>query len=127
MAVRCRNLPGRCMPEFVEIELSHVSLSRDDRRVLRDVSWRIRNGERWVLFGENGAGKTQLLKLLAGDVWPTPDGLEHRRYRRGNEVFAEPYGVKQEIAYVGAERQDKYERYGWDFTVSEVVGTGIHR
>lgn len=119
--------PGTRLREFVEIELKHVSLSRNDRPVLRDVSWKIRAGERWVLFGDNGAGKTQLLKLLAGDVWPTPDGRERRRYRWRGERFDEPYGVKQEIAYVGAERQDKYERYGWDFTVSEVVGTGVHR
>jgi hypothetical protein len=35
--------------------------------------------------------------------------------------------VQEEIAYVGAERQDKYERYAWDFTVRQVIGTGLHR
>jgi molybdate transport system ATP-binding protein len=35
--------------------------------------------------------------------------------------------VKEEIAYVGAERQDKYERYAWDFTVRQVIGTGLQR
>jgi molybdate transport system ATP-binding protein len=111
----------------LEIELRHVSLSRSERRVLRDVSWRIRPGERWLLFGANGAGKSQLLKLLAGDVWPTPDGRVRRRYRWRGERFDDPYGIKEQIAYVGAERQDKYERYGWDFPVTDLIGTGIHR
>src|SRR5262249_42211753 len=31
------------------------------------------------------------------------------------------------IAYVGPERQDKYERYGWNHTVAQVVGTGLYR
>ena len=115
------------MRHFVDIQLRNVDLSRNDRAVLRDVSWRIRPGERWVLSGANGAGKSQLLKLLAGDVWPTPTGRESRLYRWKGEKFDDPYGVKQEIAYVGAERQDKYERYGWDLTVSEIIGSGIFR
>lgn len=95
--------------------------------MLRDVSWHIRSGQRWLLVGANGAGKTQLLKLLAGDVWPTPTAHESRRYDWHGQSFTEPFGVKDEIAYLGAERQDKYARYGWDFTVAAVVGTGIHR
>lgn len=113
--------------KYVEIELRAVSLARNDRPVLNELSWRIRPGERWLLMGANGAGKTQLLKLIAGDVWPTPTGLESRIYRWQGQTFPEPDGVKDEIAYVGAERQDKYDRYGWDFRVSDVVGTGIYR
>jgi molybdate transport system ATP-binding protein len=112
---------------YVEARLRDVSLSRNERTVFRDVSWRIRPGERWLLMGPNGAGKTQLLKLLAGDVWPTPTGRESQTYRWRGRIYPEPYIVKDEIAYVGAERQDKYEHYDWDFRVANLVGTGIHR
>jgi len=95
--------------------------------VLRDVSWRIQAGQRWLLVGGNGAGKTQLLKLLAGSVWPKPTGRELRRYRFQGETFDMPAGVADEIAYVGAERQDRYEHYDWNFRAREVVGTGIQR
>jgi ATP-binding cassette, subfamily B, bacterial len=43
----------------------------DPRWVLRDVSMRIRPGERLALVGENGAGKTTLTKLLARLYDPT--------------------------------------------------------
>jgi ATP-binding cassette, subfamily B, bacterial len=43
----------------------------DSRWVLRDVSMRIRPGERLALVGENGAGKTTLTKLLARLYDPT--------------------------------------------------------
>ncbi len=127
-----RAIPGPApraseLRQFVDIQLRHVSLSRSECPVLRDVSWRIRPGERWVLVGANGAGKSQLLKLIAGDVWPAPDGRGARVYRWKGETFDQPVGVKQEIAYVGAERQDKYERYGWDFTVTQILGTGLYR
>jgi molybdate transport system ATP-binding protein len=107
------------------VELRHIDLDRGGRRVLSGVSWRIRPGERWALLGHNGAGKTQLLKLIAGDVWPKPTRRGWRVYRIGRERQREPAGVKELIAYVGAERQDRYDRYGWNYKVEEVIGTGL--
>jgi molybdate transport system ATP-binding protein len=111
----------------VEVKLKRVHLERAGRTVLREVDWTVRPGERWVLAGGNGAGKTQLLKLISGAVWPTPTGRESRSYVWRGEEFGTPADVKEEIAYVGAERQDKYERYGWNHTVTQIVGTGLYR
>ncbi|MFO1401554.1 MAG: ATP-binding cassette domain-containing protein [Steroidobacteraceae bacterium] len=110
----------------VDVELVGVELVLGGRRILRAVDWRIRPGERWVLMGANGAGKTLLLKLLAGDVWPTAE-RGRRVYRWRGERHAEPYGVKDEIAYVGAERQDRYQHYEWNPRAAAVVGTGLTR
>ncbi len=104
-----------------------MRLDRNGRRVLEDVSWTIRPGERWVLAGANGAGKTQLLKLIAGSVWPTPTGRDVRQYRWKGERWRTPREIQDEIGYVGPERQDKYTRYGWDHSVAEIVATGIYR
>ena len=109
------------------MQLKRVRLRRAGRSVLRDVNWRIRPGERWILAGANGAGKTQLLKLVAGSIWPTPGAGETRRYLWRGELWTTPREVQEEIAYVGAERQDKYERYAWDYTVRQVIGTGLKR
>ena len=117
----------RLAPRSLTVDLEHVDLDRGGRRILRDINWRIRPGERWALLGANGAGKTQLLKLIAGDVWPTPTRRGRRSYVVGKERHGEPLGAKELIAYVGAERQDKYERYEWNLPVLELVGTGIHR
>ena len=45
----------------------------------------------------------------------------------GARAFDTPAGVADEIAYVGAERQDRYEHYEWNFRAREVVGTGLQR
>jgi molybdate transport system ATP-binding protein len=118
---------ARARARFIGVELRAIQLRLERRAVLRDLHWQIHPGERWVLLGGNGAGKTQLLKLLAGDVWPSPYRGSARLYRWRGEVLHEPYGLKAEIAYVGAERQDRYEHYGWNHRVEAVVGTGLHR
>ena len=112
---------------FLDVRLAGVHLSRGERPVLVDVSWRVRPGEHWVLVGANGAGKSQLLKLLAGDVWPSPQPRSQREYLFAGDVHTQPLDVKDEIAYLGPERQDRYERYDQDFTALAVVGTGLHR
>jgi molybdate transport system ATP-binding protein len=112
---------------FISVELRNVRLALGGKPVLRGIDWRIRPGQRWVLIGPNGSGKTQLLKLLGGDVWPSPAAAPTRRYQLRGESFEDPYGIKQEIAYLGAERQDRYEHYAWNHRVEAIVGTGLHR
>ena len=112
---------------YVEVRLANVHLEREGRTILENVNWTIRPGEHWVLAGGNGAGKSQLLKLIAGAVWPTPTGRETRQYHWRRELWPSPFEVQDEIAYVGPERQDKYVRYEWNYPVEEVVGTGLHR
>ena len=127
VARRRRNVmtASRAAARYLEVELRHIALQRDGRQVLRDVQWHIRPGERWLLRGANGAGKTQLLKLLAGDVWPQPAPGAQRLYTRDGEEYNEPWLVREEIAYLGAERQDRYEHYHWNHRAVTVVGTGL--
>ncbi len=54
---------------YVEVRLRGLALERQGRVILDDVSWTVRPGQKWVLAGGNGAGKTQLLKIIAGAVW----------------------------------------------------------
>ena len=112
----------------LEMLLHTVSVRRGGKWVLRDISWRLCPGERWALLGDNGAGKTQLLKTLSGDVWPTPDVRRNagRSYRVGRERV-DLIEAKRRVAYVGAELQDKYARYGWNLRVRDLVATGLHR
>ena len=113
------------------VSLRSLSVRRGDKWVLRDISWQLRPGERWALLGHNGAGKTQLLKLLSGDVWPTPTRASGARERparifRIGRRSIDLLDAKRRIAYIGAERQDKYARYGWNLRVRDVVATGLH-
>jgi cobalt/nickel transport system ATP-binding protein len=55
--------------------LEGVSLALNGRPVLRDVGFTVREGERVVLLGVNGCGKSSLLRLLDGLAFPTSGTL----------------------------------------------------
>lgn len=111
----------------MEVLLERLHLHRAGRPVLHEVSWRIGPGERWLVIGASGAGKTQLLKVVAGDVWPDDAEPPTRSYVVDGERHEQPADVRDEIAWLGPERQDRYERYGWNYPALDVVGTGLHR
>jgi ATP-binding cassette subfamily F protein uup len=52
------------------LELEDVTVRAGDRVLLDDVTWRIGPGDRVGLAGGNGAGKTTVLRLLAGEAAP---------------------------------------------------------
>jgi len=53
------------------IELKEVSLVRNERVLLERINWKVKSEENWVLFGKNGSGKTLLLEIIAGYLYPT--------------------------------------------------------
>jgi molybdate transport system ATP-binding protein len=111
---------------YLQVRVTGASLRRAGRRVLNGIHWEIRPRQRWILLGANGSGKTQLLKLVAGIVRPAPAPQPTLRWRLRAEWHHVRREIKHRIAYVGPERQDKYERYGWNMTAQDVVGTGLY-
>ncbi|HEU4568856.1 MAG TPA: ABC-F family ATP-binding cassette domain-containing protein [Marmoricola sp.] len=63
------------------LDLEDVSLVRGDRELLSHATWRLAPGERVGIVGVNGAGKTSVLRLLAGELSPTGG-----RVKRGRTV-----------------------------------------
>jgi phospholipid/cholesterol/gamma-HCH transport system ATP-binding protein len=53
------------------IVLQNVSIGFDSQGVLRSLDLGVRRGETLVVIGESGCGKTVLLKLIIGLLWPT--------------------------------------------------------
>ncbi|WP_198850454.1 ABC transporter ATP-binding protein [Alicyclobacillus sp. SO9] len=53
------------------VNLHNISWKKEGKQILQDVSWTVQNGEHWVIVGNNGSGKTSLLNLLHGYVWPS--------------------------------------------------------
>jgi ATPase subunit of ABC transporter with duplicated ATPase domains len=88
------------------VDLENVSVSYDEKRVLKDVTWRIAPGERTGILGVNGAGKSTLLSLVAGSLQPTTG-----RVKRGKTI---------KVATLTQQLDELTEV--WDDRVSEVIG-----
>jgi molybdate transport system ATP-binding protein len=108
------------LDDFI-LDLQNVTVALDEGAtiVLRNVDWRINRGQHWMLLGDNGAGKTSLLRLIMGDLWPAAGGRIDRFGARG---FADVWQIKRRIGYVSHELQARYHH---DITARQVVGTGF--
>lgn len=86
------------------IEASHLSVKIGHRYILKDINWSVKKGERWVVFGMNGCGKTTLLSIIAGFQFQTKGSLA---------VFGESYknenilAFRKKIGWVSASFYDK--------------------
>ncbi|MXV97125.1 MAG: ATP-binding cassette domain-containing protein [Acidimicrobiaceae bacterium] len=52
------------------LSLRGVQRTIDGARLLRDVDWEVRPGQRWVVLGPNGSGKTTLVRIAT--MWDHP-------------------------------------------------------
>lgn len=70
------------------LDLQDVSIRRGTTMILDRLSWTVREGERWVVLGRNGAGKTTVLQVASGRMHPTSGTAELLGSRLGRvDVF----------------------------------------
>jgi phospholipid/cholesterol/gamma-HCH transport system ATP-binding protein len=63
-------------PSLIQIE--SLDVGYDERLVLRDVSFEVREGEIFVIMGPSGCGKTTLLKAIVGLLEPRSGDIRYR-------------------------------------------------
>ena len=87
---------------YFDIEFDNVSFkyNEDDEYILKDLSFKINHGEKIALVGNNGAGKTTIVKLLCGFYRPTSGNI----YVGGKKV--EDYNAADYYRIIGAVFQD---------------------
>jgi iron complex transport system ATP-binding protein len=89
----------------IALRLSGIRFVRGDSTILDGVDLAVRHGERWLLLGPNGCGKTSLLRIAALYEHPT-EGLV--------EVLGERLGatdvrvVRRRIGFVSAALSDQF-------------------
>jgi len=66
-AARPRAAETAAVPGGTILDLRNVTVRYGEKRILDNVTWQVRSGERWALLGPNGSGKTTLLCLVCGD------------------------------------------------------------
>ena len=69
-------LPTPTRSGRVVAEVDGVTVAYDGKVVLKDVGFVLERGDRCVVLGRNGAGKSSLLRCLVGDQEPTKGSVE---------------------------------------------------
>jgi iron complex transport system ATP-binding protein len=102
------------------LDVHDVSLVRDGRALLDHVTWTVRAGERWVVLGRNGCGKTTLLRIASLYLHPSSGTLR---------VLGETLGrtdvrtLRTRVGVASAAFADKLRP---DLTARDVVMTAKH-
>ena len=58
------------------INAQNLNLRRGADTLIKDISWQVERGQHWAILGANGAGKTLLMRMLTGYIWPTRGSVE---------------------------------------------------
>ena len=58
------------------LRFDSVDLDRPGLSVLHEVDWQVGPGQRWVVLGPNGSGKTTMFELASGYLHPTRGAVE---------------------------------------------------
>lgn len=66
------------------LALRGVSLRRGERTMLADIDWEVRAGQRWVVLGRNGSGKTSLVRIASLTDHPSTGVVEVLGQRLGH-------------------------------------------
>ncbi len=109
------------------VKLSAVNVSLNSKTILENISFVLQAGQCWLIAGANGAGKSTFLKLVRGELWPDV-GIGSREFALvGDEPRSSPIGVRERIALVSPESQDRLVRLELPLEGLEVVQSGVHQ
>ncbi|MCG6878821.1 MAG: ATP-binding cassette domain-containing protein [Deltaproteobacteria bacterium] len=103
------------------IDMRHVKVRYGDTVVLDDFNWEVKTGENWLILGENGAGKSTVLKLILGD---NPQAYSNHVFVFGKKrgVGTSIWETKKKIGMVSTEFQARYPK---DVPAFHVVLSGF--
>ena len=78
------------------LKFDHVSFVADKKEILKDVSFKVQEGDFISIMGPSGGGKSTLLKLACHLISPTSGSLS---YRGKDFLSLEPTDMRKKIAY----------------------------
>lgn len=80
------------------LKFNSVTLIRDQKAILKDVSFQMDFDDHMVIFGPNGAGKSSLIEIAAGFQFPTRGEVEILGQKMGRVDLSQ---LRLSIGYAG--------------------------
>ncbi len=89
------------------IEFKNVSISYANKSILRNITWKIHQGDFWQLMGKNGSGKTTILSMIVGDN-PKAFGQDIYIFGQKKGSGESVWEIKEKIGYFSSNMTDKF-------------------
>ncbi len=103
-------LPGNTDAGFdTAFEMKDTTVKYGERVILNNISWKVHRGDKWLLSGRNGAGKSMLLSLVCADnpqAYANNIVLFDRRRGTGETIWE----IKERIGYFSSELFIYYDK-----------------
>ncbi|QGK74711.1 ATP-binding cassette domain-containing protein [Flavobacterium sp. SLB02] len=107
--------------ESVLIKMENVSVSYDDRKIVDNISWTIKQGEFWQLIGPNGSGKSTILSLITGDN-PKGFGQDLHLFGRKKGTGESVWDIKKQIGIFTTSMTDLFQK---GHTLEQMILSGF--
>lgn len=107
---------------YTVAEMNNINIRYGEKVVLKDVSWKVNVGEKWLLQGPNGSGKSTLLSLITGDH---PQAYGHDLTLFGNKRGSGEsiWDIKQKIGIISPEIHWYFDQ---NATVWHTIASGFY-
>lgn len=105
----------------IAVEMKNVSIQYGEIKILEDINWTVKKGERWHLKGHNGAGKTTLLSLITGDN-PQAYANEIHLFDRKRGTGETIWEIKSKIGFLSPELHLFYDK---STSLFNTIGSGF--
>ncbi|HEY3887980.1 MAG TPA: heme ABC exporter ATP-binding protein CcmA [Caulobacteraceae bacterium] len=103
------------------VSIDGLGVARGDRPLITGFSLAIEAGEAVVLAGRNGAGKTSLLRAIAGLIRPSGGRVV---FRDGEAEIPPEDAVARDAHLIGHQDGLKLARTAWDEVLFQVLWSG---
>jgi heme exporter protein A len=103
------------------LTIRDLALARGDRQLFAGLGFTLRAGEAAALTGRNGAGKTSLLRAIAGFIRPTAGEIA---FEGESEPLAAEDARSRDMHLVGHQDGLKSGRTAWEELLFQVRWTG---
>jgi iron complex transport system ATP-binding protein len=104
---------------MLAIDVSKVGVMRDDRWLIRNITWQVSPGECVAIVGHNGSGKSTFAKTLCGYIYPTTGDVTVIGRRFGESDLNE---LRESVRLVQATSSVEVDT---ELTVTDLVLTGF--
>lgn len=102
------------------VEMKNVNVGWGDNRVLKNINWKLLEGNHWLIRGPNGSGKTTFLELITGDnqqVYSNEIYMFGKKRGSGESIW----DIKKNLGIVSYRMHVEYRMLGGTFLQNVII------